>query len=104
MLGFLSDGKPVLIPSLPLVRLIAIEGMEGYICTGPCNPVRKTFIFRIFSVLILKKIPDIIPGSIRAPMVSATGKRSQIYAPIFKVLKSGVFYQTDDFIVPPKMR
>jgi hypothetical protein len=54
----------------------------GYICTGPCNPVRKIFIFQDLFRPDIEKIPDLIPGSIWAPIMSGTGKRSQIYAPI----------------------
>jgi hypothetical protein len=36
-------------------------------------------------------------------MGSDQGKRSPVRPPFFNILKPGVFCQTDDFIVPPKL-
>jgi len=48
-------------------------------------------------------LPDVNPGPLLAPIDVWHAERSLFYAPISKVPETGVFWQTDDYIVPPKL-
>jgi len=51
----------------------------------------------------LYKIPDVIPGSQRAPIDVLHGKKSPVRVPLTNIPNLGLFCQTDGFIVPPKL-
>ena len=49
------------------------------------------------------QIPDVNPGSFRAQISVRHVKGCPLWAPIREVVNSGVFCQTADFILPPKL-